>query len=335
MSIGANTKRLLHHGGLLALARLARQRTRGLMLRYHAITPTSAEVAYAAPSICLSVEAFRVQMRFLKKVYRVVPVDELVRALERGDKLPPRAVAITFDDGYTDNCTLAGPVLRDLQLPAAVYVSTGTLDGGEPLWMSTCRALGLHARGEHLRVPGLADIPLGPAHDRTAAIRTLTRALVSLEPAERAARLASAAATAQVDTASLLAGAMMTWAQVSQLAATGWTIGAHTVTHVNVALSAPRTAEAEIIASRDAVAAATGVACDHFAYTNAGGEAQYFSPSAIEMLRRTGFRSAVTSAPGAVRHGADLFLLPRVGVSPRLAGEPDFAAALERQRLAA
>ena len=335
MSTGAGVKRLLHHGGLLMLARLARQRTRALVLRYHAITPTAEEVLYAAPSICLSAQAFRVQMRFLKRAYRVLPLDELVHAMQRGGKLPPRAVAITFDDGYADNYLLAGPVLRDLGLPATVYVSTGTLDGGPPLWMSVCRAVVLLAAGDRLRVPGLDPIPLGARPDRGDAVRTLTRALVPLDPAERAARLESAAASAGVDPTQALAGVMLTWDQVRALAAAGWTIGAHTVTHVNVALVAPRTAEAEIVASRDAVATATGKPCEHFAYTNAGGEAQYFGPAVADILRRSGFRSAVTSAPGAVHPGADLFLLPRIGVSPRLAQASDFAAALERQRLAA
>ena len=126
---------------------------------------------------------------------------------------------------------------------------------------------------------------------------------------------------------------MLTWEQVRSLSSAGWTIGAHTVTHVNVALATPAIADAEISASRDAVAAATGRRCEHFAYTNAGGEAQYFSPLVADLLRRRGFRSASTSAPGAIQPGTDPFLLPRVGVSPRLAGEVDFAAALERQRL--
>lgn len=335
MSAGAAVKRALHHGGLLALARLARQRTSGLVLRYHAITPTPAEVVYATPSICLAVEAFRVQMRFIRRAYRVVPLGEIVDAMTKGTKLPPRAVAITFDDGYADNYTLGFPVLRDLGLPATVYVTTGTLDGGPPLWMSMCRALVLSASGDRLMVPGLEPLVLGPHADRGAAVRTLTRALVPLAPDDRADRLARAATAAGLDPAAGLAGIMLTWAQVGELARAGWTIGAHTVTHVNVALADPRIAEAEIVAARDAVAHATKSPCVHFAYTNAGGEARYYGPDVVAMLRRNDFRSAVTSAPGAVHPQSDPFLLPRVGVTPRLSPVADFAAALERQRLAA
>lgn len=328
-------KRMLFHGGLLSLARLARQRHRGLVLRYHAITDGPTDVAYATPEICLPVEAFRLQMAFVKRAYRPIPLDDLITATANGGALPPRAVAITFDDGYADNHRLAMPVLKELDLPATVYVATGTLEDGPPLWMSSVRALVFGAGGAELHVPGFDPLTLGPIEGRGAVARKLTRLLVPLTDGERAERIAAAAAQARVDLRKALRGVMLTWGQVREMADAGWTIGAHTVTHVNVALSAPAVAEAEIAASRDAIAEVVRAPVTHFAYPNAGGEHRYFSNEVVEILRRLGFRSGVTSQPGALRPKADPFLLPRVGVSPRLAPVIELAAALERQRLAA
>src|SRR5262245_28751478 len=103
MRASTAVKRALHHSGLLALARLARQRVRGLVLRYHVLTPDGDDVPYAAPDICLPVKAFRLQMAFVRRAYRVVPLGALVEAAATGRPLPPRALAITFDDGYADN----------------------------------------------------------------------------------------------------------------------------------------------------------------------------------------------------------------------------------------
>jgi peptidoglycan/xylan/chitin deacetylase (PgdA/CDA1 family) len=328
-------KRMLFHGGLLSLARLTRQRGRGLVLRYHAITEGPADVPYATPEICLPVEAFRLQMAFVKRAYRPIPLDDLVAATAKGGALPPRAVAITFDDGYADNHRLAAPVLRELGLPATVYVATGTVEDGPPLWMSSVRALVFGATGRELVVPGFEPLVLGPVERRGAVARALTRLLVPLTDGERAERIAAAAAAARVDLRTALRGVMLTWAQVRELASAGWSIGAHTVTHVNVALSTPAVAEAEIAASRDAIAQVVRTPVTHFAYPNAGGEHRYFSNEVVQILRRLGFRSGVTSQPGSLRPKADPFLLPRVGVSPRLAPVIDLAAALERQRLAA
>jgi peptidoglycan/xylan/chitin deacetylase (PgdA/CDA1 family) len=328
-------KRVLFHSGLLALARLARQRVRGVVLRYHALTDGQDEVLYAAPDICLPVGVFRLQMAFVQRAYQVVSLDELVDVLERGAQLPPRALVITFDDGYADNHRLGLPVLRALGLPATVYVATGAVDGGSPFWVAAARALALRAPGDVLEVPGQPSIPLGPAARREVAAKTLTRALVPLRSDARAKLLSQAAAAAGLDLDSVLAGTMLTWNQIRELHAAGWTIGAHTVTHANVALATPEDAETDIIGSRDALAAALGTSVDHFCYPNSGGQHRYVSPGVIEILRRHRFRSATTSRPGALRPDADRFQLPRLGVSPRLGPVVELATALERQRLAA
>ena len=328
-------KRVLFHSGLLTLAGLARRRPGALVLRYHAITPDADEVPYATPEICLPVAALRVQMAFVQRAYSVVPLDELVDGVRRGAPLPPRALAITFDDGYADNHRLAFPVLQRLGLPAAVYLTTGSMDGGPPLWMSAVRALALTAPAGELAVPGLPPVTLGGRAERGPIARALTRALVPLPADERDARLAAAASACGVDPAAVLADSMLDWDQVRELARAGWTIGAHTVTHVNVALAAPGEATAEIAASRDAIAAAIGSPVVHFAYPNTGGAHRYFDAPAAGILRRLGFRSAVTSAPGLVRPGIDPFAFPRIGVGPRLAPVSELAATLVRQRLAA
>jgi peptidoglycan/xylan/chitin deacetylase (PgdA/CDA1 family) len=50
-----------------------------------------------------------------------------------GAPLPPRAVLITFDDGYRDNLENALPVLRAHGYPAVLFVPIGFLDDGRPL----------------------------------------------------------------------------------------------------------------------------------------------------------------------------------------------------------
>ena len=58
------------------------------------------------------------QLTALSKLASVVPLTWALERLHNGVKLPPRAVALTFDDGYADTLTLAVPLLERLRLPA-------------------------------------------------------------------------------------------------------------------------------------------------------------------------------------------------------------------------
>jgi peptidoglycan/xylan/chitin deacetylase (PgdA/CDA1 family) len=326
-------KRVLFHSGLLALARQLRRRDRAIILRYHAITD-GADVDYAAPDICLPVEALRLQMAFVKRAYRPVDLDTLVEAMHEGRPLPPRALAVTFDDGYADNFHLAFPVLRALGVPATVFVATGGLDDGEPFWVAAVRVLVLRAR-DAVEVPGMEPMTVPSAGDRGAVVKAVVRSLVPLDGEERRARLSAAAARAGIDLRASLRGTMMTRAQVRELHAAGWTIGAHTVSHGNVALMPAADAEREIAGSRDTLAAATGSPVVHFCYPNTGGQHQYYSGDVASVLRRLGFRSGAISGSAAVSPRSDPYFIPRLGVSPRLAPVAELAAAVERRRLAA
>ncbi|MFL5737182.1 MAG: polysaccharide deacetylase family protein [Actinomycetota bacterium] len=111
--------------GLLAPASLARSREPGLLiLGYHRVG------AGMEREMDLPRTVFAEQMRHLAEHREVVPLVEGVRRL--GFPLEEDLLVITFDDGYREVYTQAWPVLRDLGLPATVFVATGFLDGTDP-----------------------------------------------------------------------------------------------------------------------------------------------------------------------------------------------------------
>jgi peptidoglycan/xylan/chitin deacetylase (PgdA/CDA1 family) len=82
----------------------------------------------AYDQLTVSPERFRQQMQWLAAHYRVVPLTQALDEITAG-RVSRRTVVITFDDGYYDNCKYALPVLREMGLPATVFVTTQFASG--------------------------------------------------------------------------------------------------------------------------------------------------------------------------------------------------------------
>ncbi|MEI6631819.1 MAG: polysaccharide deacetylase family protein [bacterium] len=89
------------------------------ILMYHSVSPE----AQKANRLSVTPKVFERQMRFLKNFgYNVIPLEAAISFIEEGRAIPPRTVAITFDDGYRDNYTYAFPILEKYNLPATLFV---------------------------------------------------------------------------------------------------------------------------------------------------------------------------------------------------------------------
>ena len=67
------------------------------ILIYHRVFPSKDPLRLDTPDA----EQFAQQMRWVKRYFNVLPMHEAASLLRQG-RLPKRALAITFDDGYID-----------------------------------------------------------------------------------------------------------------------------------------------------------------------------------------------------------------------------------------
>ncbi len=92
--------------------------------------------------LSVSPDHFREQLEVVRRIAQPLSLDELSRALERGD-LSRRGVVITFDDGYLDNLENALPILRAAEIPATIYIATGYVGSNREFWWDDLERLTL------------------------------------------------------------------------------------------------------------------------------------------------------------------------------------------------
>jgi hypothetical protein len=111
-----------------------------VVLNYHRIRPTTSD----APSefddnvFNVNVDEFARQMKWLKQHAQILSekymIDEITTSAYNHTKLKTPLVAITFDDGYLDNYSLAYPVLKSLDIPAFFFICTAMITDRRLRW---------------------------------------------------------------------------------------------------------------------------------------------------------------------------------------------------------
>ncbi|MGJ7915217.1 polysaccharide deacetylase family protein [Massilia sp. LXY-6] len=273
------------------------------ILNYHRILSAPDPILEEEPALA----TFRWQMQLLADGFNVLSLQEALAALASG-KLPPRAVCITFDDGYRSVHDLALPVLREFRLPATVFVTTGYIGSGT-MWneriIDSVRRL---PNGPlDLGRLGLPSITLANRDQRRRLLHDVTQRVKYLPPDER---LALTAELEELAGGHATENLMLTPDMIRALAAGGVEIGAHTVSHPILSKLDDATARFEIEQCKHDLEAITGTTVRYFAYPN-GKPGLDFDQRHAAMAKAAGYEAACSTAAGAASGRDDLFQLPR------------------------
>ena len=281
-----------------------------VVLLYHGVTTWNhGHADYDGKHVRL--DRFRRQLQLLRRCRRVVALGELLEALRsRADARG--MLAITFDDGYLNNFTLAAPVLTDYQLPATFFVATGFIGTERWLWNDRLEAALDAARPGEFPIPSTGErLRLGDTRERARVLRRIKQGLKKLHWREAEARVREIAQAVGFDGGEPNGlYRFMRWDQLRALTGGGFEIGAHTVNHAMLSRVPPQEAEQEIIDSRDQIVTEVGGCSPTFCYPN--GKRSDYTDETVEFCRRH-FSAALAAESGAARPD-ELFELRRLAV---------------------
>lgn len=290
---------------------LARRQWRGQLaiLTYHGIEtePMSPPCSYV-----IDVETLRRELKYVGRCFNVLPIEEALERLRDGT-LPDRAAVLTFDDGTRNLATNAAPVLRDLGLPAAIFVVTAPMGTGEALWPDRLWLAFANTKETEIDLSsiGLGTPSLQGVAERGAACEAAVARLKTFPDAERLEHVDSlvAALGAEIDA---YGGPfqMLSWDEARELADGGLiSIYPHSATHPILSLCPDDKVRAEITESCAALERQLGRRPTVFAYPNGD-----FDERAKEALRHNGVTWALATTKGFANADSDPLALPRIGI---------------------
>ncbi|ARU56187.1 polysaccharide deacetylase [Oleiphilus messinensis] len=248
---------------------------------------------------------FAQQMALLKNYFHPISLTDGLNQLRSGT-LPKDAIAVTFDDGYENNYSVALPILKEHNVPATFFIASDFLDGGI-MWndavIETMRRLPL---GTHdLSDIGMDPITLETETDRSPCTESLLKALKHLPFDERAEKVNQFSGRVRLPT-----DLMMTSTQLKLLSESGMEIGGHTLSHPILTKLSESEAQTQIIENKHKIEAIIGKPITSFAYPN-GKPFQDYDQSVREIVKQAGYSIAVTTSHGVAEAENNPFEFPR------------------------
>jgi hypothetical protein len=83
----------------------------------------------------IQADLFATCMKRLTKFGNVLSMDEVLYICEIGEALPPRDYAVTFDDEFENNISVAAPILSNYGIPAMIYITSAFVEGNQMSWI--------------------------------------------------------------------------------------------------------------------------------------------------------------------------------------------------------
>ena len=274
---------------------------------YHRVAPASADPL----DMRVAPERFAEQVQRLGELADVVPLTEI---RDRGSS---RRVAITFDDGYLDNLTVAGPVLSEAGMPATLFVTRDESEPDRHFWWDRVEHLVLDEPADidflelevgdrHLRV----DVRTAAGWERAAA--ALNRRLVRMSAAE----IDHLVAQLDEQTGGVEwpcdVHARLGDDHLRQLPGAGFAIGGHTRTHRMLSTLSRSEQYDEVRGCRDALENVVGAPVTTFAYPFGGGDA--YTSQTVRAVRDAGYELACTTDVACTRPRTHRYRVPRLPV---------------------
>lgn len=269
------------------------------ILMYHNFAVTEGELPDA-----VAISSARKQLAYLRDHFQVVPLTQLIEQLSSGTSIEKNTVALTVDDGRRNFYEFFFPLLKEFRMPATFFVVSSYICGKDWIWTD--------------KVLWLAGQPHAHEELRQDRLERFFEKMNRLRPEIRNSQVEELAAKMKISIPKEPPPgyAPCSQAQLREMADSGLVeVGSHSVTHPIFSTLTDEESEWELAQSRAEIEQLLERRVTCFCFPN-GKPADYF-PHQLQQVKEAGYSSAVMTHFGMPRRGADVYVLPRMGISGR------------------
>lgn len=282
------------------------------VLMYHELARDDADIE--AWTVVRESDFLR-QLEYLTRHYEILSLDQALVHMQSPSASPRPRVVITFDDGDRGNATVLLPIVEAFKIPVTIYIATRQVAEAKSYWFD--RIINALQTNQvvtvDLRAHGLSTYQINRVRGKMNwhRINCLLEDLKSLDPETRETVVETVLgilpAVGRERESQIVP---MNVSQIRELAASPFvTIGSHSHCHSILPQLHPGEIEQSIRLSKSLLENWSGRPIDHFAYPDGS-----YNGTVTEIVRRTGFHSAVVTEPTLWKDRDSSFRIPRIGV---------------------
>jgi len=266
----------------------------------------------------IEVDLFTSCLKSLKKVGYPISMEEVLYISENNLSYPPNSFAITFDDGFENNISVAAPILIDLKIPATIYITSKFVDENEMSWIDKIEYVVQEAEPCKLSFDwAVNDFIINDKESKInfiKEVRSYVKNTSSCNPNLFADKICSRFNRSGKIISNDQLDLKMTWDDVINANQNEYlTIGGHSHTHPILSFLSSSELDYELDTSLNMLSEKAGIIPRHYSYPE--GLEHCFSNDVIKQLKIRGVKCCPTAIEGINNKNTNLFRLKRIMVN--------------------
>ncbi|WP_078125521.1 polysaccharide deacetylase family protein [Leptospira alexanderi] len=288
------------------------------ILLYHGVSDYN---SFGIENYCnkhISAASFRSQMEYISRYCTVLSMDEVCDLHLSGKDYPKNAVAVTFDDGFRNNFTIAAPILEEYKVPATFYITSGIVNTDIMFWVDQLEdCLNLCNKSSiKIDLDKSTTFSLDGFENKEKALIEIKKYCKSVNSARKDEIVKQVVYETEIlpSVSHSKNYEKIDWQQLKDLSKNPlFIIGGHSMYHnVLTSFDSEEKLNLDICLSIDLLSYNLGFNLTHYAYPE--GQYSHYNESVVRILKKKGIICSPSAVHGTNNKNVDLFSLKRIMV---------------------